>query len=88
MWVTREVLTDMFCKLTDMKKPLFSLLLLTCYLFATAQPYKKLHFKSILIDTHNDIPEKAIERNLIFDQDLRGKAHTDLRRMIEGGVDA
>ena len=71
-----------------MKKIFFSLLFCACYFFVTGQPYKKLHFKSILIDTHNDIPEKAIERNLIFDQDLRGKAHTDLRRMIEGGVDA
>jgi membrane dipeptidase len=71
-----------------MKKTFCFLLLLAGFLFAAAQPYKKLHFKSILIDTHNDIPEKAIERNLIFDQDLRGKAHSDLHRMIEGGVDA
>jgi membrane dipeptidase len=71
-----------------MKKIVFSLALIVFYVIAGAQPYRKLHFKSILIDTHNDIPEKAIERNLVFDQDLRGKAHSDLHRMIAGGVDA
>lgn len=51
------------------------------------QDYKKLHFNSILVDTHNDIPSKAIERGLSFDADLRNKTHSDLRRMKEGGVD-
>ncbi len=53
-----------------------------------SQPYKKLHTRAVVVDTHNDIPQKAIEWNLIFDHDLRGKAHTDLRRLKEGGVDA
>ncbi len=53
-----------------------------------SQPYKKLHKRAIVVDTHNDIPQKVIEWNLIFDHDLRGKAHTDLKRLREGGVDA
>lgn len=55
---------------------------------ALAQPYKKLHFKSVLIDTHNDIATTAIEKNVRFDQDLKGKTHSDLQRMKQGGVDA
>ncbi len=55
---------------------------------AVAQPYKKLHNKAILIDTHNDIPTTAIEKNLSFDQNLKGKTHSDLQRMKQGGVDA
>ena len=49
---------------------------------------KKIHFQSILIDSHNDIPTTAIEKNVSFDQSLRGKTHSDLARMKEGGVDA
>jgi membrane dipeptidase len=53
-----------------------------------AQRAKKIHFKSILIDTHNDIPEKALAKGVSFDQSLKGKTHSDLQRMKEGGVDA
>ena len=53
-----------------------------------AQRVKKIHFKSILIDTHNDIPETALAKGLSFDQSLKGKTHSDLKRMAEGGVDA
>ena len=68
---------------------LFTLILCSaCCLFATAQPYKKLHFKSIVIDTHNDFPSTAIEKKLSLDQDLKGKTHTDLARIFEGGLDA
>jgi membrane dipeptidase len=71
-----------------MRKILLFLLAGLCHLSVTAQSYKKLHFRSLVIDTHNDIPERALERNLAFDQDLRGKTHSDLNRMREGGVDA
>src|SRR5258705_1442340 len=53
-----------------------------------AQRAKKIHFKSILIDTHNDIPEKALDKSVSFDQSLKGRTHSDLQRMKEGGVDA
>ena len=35
---------------------------------AFAQRAKKIHFKSILIDTHNDIPETALAKGVSFDQ--------------------
>jgi len=49
---------------------------------------KKIHFKSILIDTHNDIPTTAITDGVSFDQSLKHKTHSDLQRMFDGGVDA
>ncbi len=55
---------------------------------ANAQAYKKLHFRSIVIDTHNDFPSTSIEKKLSLDQDLKGKTHTDLARIKEGGLDA
>jgi len=71
----------------------FSLLsLVVLFLICTgnlqAQQSRKWHFKSILIDTHNDIPQKAVEKELSFDQDLKNKSHSDLNRMKAGGVDA
>ncbi len=54
---------------------------------AISQQYQKLHIKSILVDTHNDILTNAFEKNVSFDQDLKGKTHSDLARMKEGGVD-
>ncbi len=64
------------------------LLLLFPSVISMAQRAKKIHFNSILIDTHNDIPEKALDKGVSFDQSLKGKTHTDLARMEEGGVDA
>src|SRR6478752_5015807 len=52
-----------------------------------AQSYKKLHFKSILCDTHNDIISTCIEKGYSFDEDLTGKTHSDLNRMFKAGVD-
>jgi membrane dipeptidase len=52
------------------------------------QKYKKIHFNAVLVDTHNDIPSSAIEKKVAFDTNLKGKTHSDLNRMFEGGVDA
>lgn len=53
----------------------------------TAQAYKKLHEKAVLVDTHNDVLSSATMRGLDISQDLRGKTHSDLARFKEGGVD-
>ena len=63
---------------------LFALLADSSY----AQDYKKLHFRSMVIDTHNDFPSASIEKKVSLDQDLKGKTHTDLARIKEGGLDA
>lgn len=70
------------------KKLIIVLLFAFPVITVLAQSYKKLHFKSVLIDTHNDIATTAIEKNVRFDQDLKGKTHSDLQRMKQGGVDA
>ena len=53
----------------------------------TAQSYKKIHDKAIVVDTHNDILMQATDVGIVFDQDLTGKTHTDLGRMKKGGLD-
>jgi len=58
------------------------------FTIALSQEAKKLHFRSVLVDTHNDIPSTAIDGGLRFDQSLKHKTHSDLQRMKEGGVDA
>ncbi len=71
-----------------MKLSLLVVAIALFYLPSVSQSYKKIHFKSILIDTHNDIPTTAIDKGVSFDQNLKNKTHSDLQRMKEGGVDA
>ncbi len=66
---------------------MFSLFLLS-FNIISAQRANKIHFNSILVDTHNDIPTTAIDGGVSFDQSLKTKTHSDLQRMKEGGVDA
>ncbi len=51
------------------------------------QGHKKLHFKALLVDTHNDILTTCLDDSVSFDADLKGKTHSDLKRFKEGGVD-
>ena len=52
-----------------------------------AQSYQKIHRKAIVADSHNDILMKAVEKGVVFDQDLTGKTYSDLRRWKQGGLD-
>src|SRR5258706_5280269 len=52
-----------------------------------AQSYKKIHRKAIVVDTHNDILMKAVDKGIVFDQDLTGKTNSDLARWKIGGLD-
>jgi membrane dipeptidase len=54
---------------------------------AGGQSQQRLHNKAIVVDSHNDIITACIEKNVRMDQDLRGKTHSDLQRMKEGGLD-
>lgn len=63
-------------------KYLFPLLFLSTVAFA-----QDIHFKSILVDTHNDCLTACIEKKVQLDQDLTGINHSDLARFKKGGVD-
>jgi membrane dipeptidase len=54
---------------------------------AFAQPYKKIHRNAIVVDTHNDILMKAVEKGYAFDRDLTGTTSSDLARWKKGGLD-
>jgi membrane dipeptidase len=54
---------------------------------ANAQSYKKIHRRAILVDTHNDLLTQCLEKNVSFDDDLRGKTQSDLQRFAKAGVD-
>ena len=66
-------------------KLLFFSLIVTIQL--SAQNYQNIHNKSIFVDTHNDFLTQTMEKNFVFDTDLKGITHSDLNRMKEGGVD-
>ena len=73
--------------LQRMKSTFFSAVILLFFMSADAQSYQKIHADAIVCDTHNDIISTCIEDGYAFDQDLKGKTHSDLKRMKEGGVD-
>jgi membrane dipeptidase len=52
-----------------------------------AQSYKKIHADAIVVDSHNDFLSQTTDYGYILDTDLRGRTHTDLARLKEGGVD-
>ena len=54
---------------------------------SNAQSYQKIHDKAIVVDTHNDILMKAVDKGFVFDKDLKGKTHSDLARLKQGGLD-
>ena len=62
-------------------------LALTLLITAHAQQYKKLHFRSLVVDTHNDILTTAVDKHYSIDENLTGKTNSDLQRWKEGGVD-
>ncbi len=70
-----------------MKRISLYLLSTTYCISVIAQSYNKLHFRSVVVDTHNDILMKAADRGIVFDQDLTGKTHSDLARWKKGGLD-
>ncbi len=65
----------------------FIVTLICCCSVAQAQSYKKVHRKAIMADSHNDLLTASIEKNVLIDQDLKGKTHSDLNRFKEAGVD-
>jgi membrane dipeptidase len=71
-----------------MKRYFLLLLLSACFsTLSLAQSYKKIHFKAILTDSHNDIISTCIQKGYTFDEDLTGKTYSDLNRMLRAGVD-
>lgn len=66
---------------------LFTTILLFCSLLSSAQSYRRLHNKSILVDTHNDVLSTITMRGLSFEKDLGKLSHSDLARFKKGGVD-
>lgn len=47
----------------------------------------EVHHEAIVVDTHNDILMKNMDKGIVFDQDLTGKTHSDLNRWKKGGLD-
>lgn len=52
-----------------------------------AQSYKTIHENAIVADTHNDVLSTVTLKGLNMENDLTGKAHSDLARFKKGGVD-
>ncbi len=70
-----------------MKKICAFVFALMVFVAGKTQEYKKIHAEAIVCDTHNDIISVSVEKGYRFDTDLTGKTHTDLNRMLKGGLD-
>jgi membrane dipeptidase len=55
--------------------------------FSIGAEAQAIHYKSVLVDTHNDAVTACIEKKVSLDQDLKGVNHSDLKRFKQGGVD-
>jgi len=64
---------------------LFVLLIPAKIIFS--QSYKTIHEKAIVADTHNDVLTTITMNGMNVENDLTGKAHSDLARFKKGGVD-
>jgi membrane dipeptidase len=64
--------------------------LLIFFFFTTtlaAQSYKKIYRKAVVVDTHNDVISTVVMRGMNIENDLTGKTHTDIRRLLKSGLD-
>src|SRR6476660_5088442 len=64
---------------------LFAIVILA--LFSSCQSYKKMHKDAVLVDTHNDVLSSVTMKGISIEQDLTGKAQSDIARFKKGGVD-
>jgi membrane dipeptidase len=62
------------------------LVVFVCALFSSCG-YKQVHRNAFLVDTHNDLLSSVTLEGLNIEEDLRGKSHSDLKRLKKGGVD-
>lgn len=56
-------------------------------LFLPAQPYREIHEKATVVDTHNDVLSTITMAGMDFSGNLLGRSHSDLARFKSGGVD-
>jgi membrane dipeptidase len=74
-------------KIFQLKITLLIALSFTCFFQSLRAQYLQLHKKAIVVDTHNDILNRCLDRGYSFDQDLTGKTQSDLARFKKGGID-
>jgi membrane dipeptidase len=60
--------------------------LLSCVLTTNAQDSRKIHFKSILADTHNDVLSSGVLDGIDISHRVK-EGHSDLDRWKDGGLD-
>src|SRR4249919_2714363 len=69
------------------KTILLSIALIIGHGFLKGQSIDKLHAEAIVVDTHNDVLSTVTMKGMNFENNLKGKAHSDLFRFKQGGVD-
>jgi membrane dipeptidase len=70
-----------------MKKWVFSVGWLCVAGCLSAQSYKKVHRKAVVVDTHNDVLSSVTMKGMNIENDLTGQSHSDIARFKKGGID-
>lgn len=68
-------------------RPCFLLLVFIAFITSCTPSFRTLHRQSIVVDTHNDVLSQVTLRGLNMQEDLTGRAHSDLARFQKGGLD-
>lgn len=68
-------------------KFLFTVAVIFMPFMLLSQSYIKLHEKAVVVDTHNDVLSTVTLQGLNIENDLTGKAHSDIARFRKGGID-
>lgn len=56
-------------------------------LLSSCKPFQKIHRDAFVVDTHNDLLSSVTLQGMNIEENLKGKTHSDLRRLKSGGVD-
>jgi membrane dipeptidase len=62
------------------KKWILSVLWLCIGSCLSAQSYKKVHRKAVVVDTHNDVLSSVTMKGMSIETDLTGQSHSDIQK--------
>ena len=69
-----------------MRNTIFFFLFIITVFTASSQSVRKLHYKAVLVDTHNDVLSSGVLDGINISNRVK-EGHSDLERWKEGGVD-
>ncbi len=70
-----------------MNKYIYLLVTTLTFYSCSSSRFQSVHRKAFFVDTHNDVLTTVTLEGMNIEENLKGKAHTDLDRMLKAGID-